>query len=174
MRRALIPLACVMIAASASAAVGHTDHGQKGGQSHHHQRQEVFPDPTTVTEPDGVSVTDCWIRAMPNRLPAAAYFRITNASKQEAVLVGARAEGFGKVMLHTHDDTGGMAKMAHVDKVIVPAEGRFDFSPRGHHVMLERALVDLDIGSRRDVTLWFEGPKAITVSCAVRPPGTLK
>ena len=172
MRRPLACLATVMMAFS-SFAYAHAGHDHGHSQSHGHP-QQGFPDPATVAEPEGVSITECWIRALPNRLPAAAYFRIENAGKQDAILIGAQAQGFGRVMLHTHEDAGGMARMVHVEEVTVPAGGSFDFAPRGHHVMLEKAEIDLDIGSRRDITLWFEGPKAITASCDVRPPGTLK
>ena len=174
MRKSVLIFASTFTAAISSFAYAHVGHNPAHSQSSHGQQQRAFPDPATVAEPEGISISECWIRAMPSRLPAAAYFRIENAGKEDAVLVGAQADGFGKVMLHTHEESGGMARMVHVDEVIVPASGAFDFAPRGHHLMLERAQVDLDIGSRRDITLWFEGPKAITVACDVRPPGTLK
>lgn len=152
---------------------GHEHHGHDQGHGHHaHER--VFPDPATVAAPEGVSVSGCWIRALPNRLPAAAYFRLQNAGAQDAILIGAQAEGFGKVMLHTHQEVNGMAAMAHVDEVVVPAGGGFDFAPRGHHIMLEQPGIDLEVGTRQPITLWFEGLHAITAQCDVRPPGTLQ
>ena len=165
MHKSLAAMAACIVMAGFSA----TAHAHAG-----HHRSPNLPDAAKVAAPVGVTVQQCWIRALPNRLPAAAYFRVENTSKQDQVLVGAQADGFGKVMLHSHQDAGGMARMVHVDQVVVPAEGGFDFEPRGHHVMLEQAEFDLEIGSQRDITLWFEGPAALSVSCDVRPPGTLQ
>src|SRR5690606_11869585 len=113
----------------------------------HHQTVEL-PDPSSVSAPDGISVKACWIRALPNRLPAAAYFLIENAGPQDKVLIAAQADGFAKVMLHAHEEAGGMARMVHVDKVVIPGEGSFEFAPHGHHVMLEQPEFDLEVGSR--------------------------
>lgn len=171
-------MAGVLMATAGGAAHAHAGH-QHAASMHqhaaagHHQTVEL-PDPASVSAPDGISVKACWIRALPNRLPAAAYFLIENAGHQDKVLIAAQADGFGKVMLHAHVEAGGMARMVHVDKVVVPGEGSFEFAPRGHHVMLEQAEFDLEVGSRRDITLWFEGPEALSVSCDVRPPGTLQ
>lgn len=147
-------------------------HGQDHAHAGHAQR--TFPDPATAAAPQGVSATGCWIRALPNRLPAAAYFRLVNDSDRDAALIGAQAQGFGQVMLHTHQEVNGMAAMVHVDEVPLPAGGSFDFAPRGHHVMLEKADFDLEVGSQRPLTLWFDGGRALTVQCDVRPAATLK
>lgn len=162
---------------------GHEGHGGQEGHDHAHahrhhghhaHEQRSFPDPSSVAAPDGVSVQSCWIRALPNRLPAAGYFQLQNAGAQDVKLIGAQAEGFGKVMLHTHKESNGMASMVHVDEVVVPAGGSIEFAPRGHHVMLEQADFDLEVGTQRPIVLWFEGPAALTAQCAVRPAGTLK
>lgn len=156
------------VSAHAHAGHGHAAHGHEG----HTQRS--FSDPATVAAPSGVSVTGCWIRALPNRLPAAAYFRLKNDSANDVVLIGAQAQGYGKVMLHTHQEANGMAAMVHVNEVVVPAGGAFDFAPRGHHVMLEQADFDLEVGTQRPITLWFKDQLALTAECDVRPPATLQ
>lgn len=144
------------------------------GHAHHDHGQAEFPDPASVQAPQGVSVKGCWIRALPNRLPAAAYFQIANDSAHDAVLIGAQANGFGKVMLHVSETRGGMATMAHVDDVTVPAGESFQFAAGGHHVMLEQPTVELEIGTKRPLVLWFEGPRALTVECDVKPPSALQ
>lgn len=150
-------------------AQGHASQGH-GMQPAHGHSPSGLADPATAPRPEGVSVDDCWIRALPNRLPAAGYFRIRNSGERDAVLVGAQAEAFGKAMLHTHRNVNGMSAMVHVDKVIVPAGGGFDFAPGGHHVMLEQPASDLQSGSRLPITLWFEGGRALRVECDVRSP----
>lgn len=166
-------------------AAAHSGHGHAGNDAHsaHHGQatahghaadQRVFPDPAGATPPQGVTLHDCWIRALPNRLPAAGYFRLENTGEHDAVLIGAQAEGFGSVMLHTHQTVGGLSSMVHVDKVVVPASGTFEFAPGGHHLMLEKPTIDLKVGTQHPVVLWFEGERAISAACDVKPPGTLK
>lgn len=168
----------VFVAASlfCAAAYGHAghEHVAHGHAPHGPHEQQAFPDPASAAAPAGLTAGGCWIRALPKRLPAAAYFRLKNAGDQDAVLIGAQSEGYGRVMLHGHEESNGMAAMVHVEQVVVPAGGAFDFAPRGHHVMLEQADFDLEVGSQRAITLWFEGNKALTVDCDVRPAGTLK
>lgn len=160
------------------AHAGHGGHGGHEHPTHAHghagHAHPAVPDPATAAAPQGVSVSHCWIRALPNRLPAAAYFRLKNDSPKPATLIGAQAKGYGQVMLHTHQEVNGMAAMVHVDKVVIPSGGSFDFAPRGHHVMLEQADFDLEVGTQRPIVLWFEGERALTAECEVRPAGTLK
>lgn len=178
MNRSLTGVAVALVALFSTAAQAHSGHG---GHAHHvhasahrNHAADAFPDPATVAAPEGVSVQKCWIRALPNRLPAAAYFQLTNAGTQNVKLIGAQADGFGRVMLHTHREENGMAGMVHLDEVVVPAGESLAFAPRGNHVMLEQADFDLQVGTQRALTLWFEGPAALTVQCDVRPPGTLQ
>lgn len=180
MHKSFNGLAFVLAALFSVAAHAHSGHEGHEHQHHAHEHghhgheQHTFPDPASVAAPEGASVQGCWIRALPNRLPAAAYFQLQNAGTQDVKLIGAQAEGFGKVMLHTHKESNGMASMVHVDEVVVPAGGSIEFAPRGHHVMLEQADFDLEVGTQRPIVLWFEGPAALTAQCAVRPAGTLK
>jgi len=161
----------VMLTLPVQADSGHESHGHHGRHGH---MQHEFPDPAAAAAPEGVTVSGCWIRALPNRLPAAGYFELRNDGAHDAVLIGAQAQGFDRVMLHTHQTTNGMSAMVHLDKLTIPAGGGLDFSPGGHHVMLEKPVAELEIGTRRPITLWFEGKRALTAECDVRPPGTMK
>lgn len=175
MHKPLIGVSCLlmaMLSANVQAHAGH-DHGHAPAADRHHASPS-HPDPATVSAPEGISVKDCWIRALPSRLPAAAYFHIQNMGEQEKVLTGAQAEGFGRVMLHTHQDQDGMARMVHAENVKLAPGSSLEFAPRGHHVMLEQANFDLKVGTERPLTLWFAGPEALTVQCKVLPPGTLQ
>lgn len=149
----------------------HSGHGHHG--HHHHHEQKTFGDASTASPPVGVTVNDCWIRLLPNRLPSAAYFVMDNSGHADAVLVGAEAANFGKVMLHTHQTINGMATMVHADKVIVPVGGSFEFAPGGHHVMLEQPKATLNIGHTSPITFWFEDSSAITTDCEIRSPASL-
>src|SRR5690625_3483684 len=82
MRRSFSGLA--LAAAALFSMTAHAHSGHDGHQHHHHahdhehhgHESRSFPDPATVPAPDGVSVKACWIRALPSRLPAAAYFQL--------------------------------------------------------------------------------------------------
>ncbi|MFA7668293.1 MAG: copper chaperone PCu(A)C [Burkholderiaceae bacterium] len=186
MTRIFVGLATALAVVASLSVHAHGGHGSQGHESHdhshhghghgHHHGHElpVFPDAARAEAPDGVTVEGCWIRALPNRLPAAAYLKVANAGAQDVVMVGAQADGFGRVMLHAHQTVNGMASMVHAGKVVVPAGGSFDFAPGGHHVMLEKPQIDLKIGGTHPITLWFDGNLALTASCDVSPPSRMK
>ncbi|NYT25944.1 copper chaperone PCu(A)C [Alcaligenaceae bacterium] len=153
---------------SAHAHSGHAHHG------HQHSQQGDFGDAAKASAPDGVTVSDCWIRALPNRLPSAAYFTLNNSSAHDAALIGAQSKAFGKVMLHANTTVNGMAAMVHEDKVELPAGGSFEFAPGGHHVMLEQPASELEIGKSLPITFWFEEGRAITSDCEIRSAAGLK
>lgn len=136
--------------------------------AHPHPGQSSFGDAANAAAPEGVTVTNCWIRALPNRLPSAAYFTLSNSGGRDAVLIGAQSKAFGKVMLHASKTVDGMAAMVHADKIEVPAGGSFEFAPGGHHVMLEKPASTLRIGETLPITLWFEQGRAITTDCSIR------
>lgn len=156
-----------IVSLSVQAHSGHA-HGS------HSDTQPSTIDEATAAAPDGVTITNCWIRALPNRLPSAGYFQINNGGAHDAVLVNAQSTAFGKVMLHASKTVNGMAVMVHADKVVVPAGGGFEFAPNGHHVMLEQPTAELNIGKTLPITFWFEGERAVTADCEVRSPASVK
>ncbi|NYT25448.1 copper chaperone PCu(A)C [Alcaligenaceae bacterium] len=173
MTRTFIGLAAAIATAASLSAHAHGGHGGHAHGGHGHG-QPHFPDAASAAAPEGVTVSDCWIRAMPNGLPSAAYFKLVNTGARDAVLIGAQADGFGRVMLHANQTVGGMASMVHADRVVVPAGGDFDFAPGGHHVMLEKPSADPVIGGKLPIVLWFEGNRAIPVECDVSAPSRMK
>lgn len=148
-------------------------HSESNHENYSHGQPGVL-NPATVTAPDGVTISNCWIRALPSGLPSAGYFKIHNAGAQDAVLVNAQSSAFGKVMLHVSKTVNGMAAMTHVDQVVVPAGGSFEFSSNGYHVMLEQPVADLEIGKTLPIVFWFEGEHAISADCDVRSPTSVK
>lgn len=153
-------------------------HDHNDGHAHHEHKnhaQSAFGDAAKAAAPEGVTISACWIRAMPNRLPSAGYFKIHNGGAHDAVLVGAQSKAFSKVMLHATQTSDGMATMVHADKVELPAGANFEFASGGHHVMLEQPTAELPpIGKTLPISFWFEGGRAITANCEVRSPSTVK
>jgi len=171
MKYAFKLLVAAFAAATSLSAQAHSGHGH---HAHQHSGQSSFGDAATAAAPEGVTVSNCWIRALPNRLPSAAYFTLTNSGDRDAVLVGAQSKAFGKVMLHASKTVNGMAAMVHADKIEVPAGGSFEFAPGGHHVMLEQPTSELQVGQSLPITLWFDGDRALTSDCEIRSPASLK
>jgi copper(I)-binding protein len=121
-----------------------------------------------LAQPAGLSVEDPWMRALPNHLPAAGYFRIDNTGKTPAVLVGAASPACGHLMLHRTVTEGGTGRMEMVDRVEVPAGGSLSFAPGGYHLMCMMPTAAVTPGHRVPVTLTFDGGSTLDVQFDVR------
>lgn len=115
-------------------------------------------------------VTDAWIRLLPGPAPAGGYFVLHNAAAQPAVLVGAASAAFGHVMMHKTTEERGVSRMAHVERVEVPAGGTAAFAPGGYHLMLMQPVRRLSPGERIQMTLEFAGGKKLAADFEVRGP----
>ena len=121
--------------------------------------------------PDGVSIDDCWIRAMPANLPSAGYFIVRNRGEQPVQLTGIAADAFGHSMLHQTVQRDGMSRMEMAHDIQVPAKGELAFTPGGYHAMLEQPHAELTVGSTLPVAFHFGQAGQLTAECTVRPPG---
>tara|TARA_R100000306_G_C4382225_1_gene146057 strand:- start:7893 stop:8801 length:909 start_codon:yes stop_codon:yes gene_type:complete len=139
----------------------------------HHHQQATVKDTTSAAAPHGISVTQCWIRALPNNLPSAAYFKLQNHSTDRIVLTGAQSKAFGKVMLHANKTMNGMATMVHADNIEIPAGASLEFAPGGYHVMLEEPASELQIGKSVPIKLLFGDNPPMTTSCEIKSPASL-
>ncbi len=104
---------------------------------------------------ESVRISDPWIRAAPPLAPMAGYLVLENTGPAEAALVGAHSDAFGMVMMHRSYEEGGLAKMAHQDRVEVPAGEQVRFEPGGLHLMLMHPTAVLAAGERVAITLEF-------------------
>jgi copper(I)-binding protein len=115
-----------------------------------------------------LTVSDAWIRAMPNHLPAAGYFTLHNSGASALTLTDALSPACGMLMLHRSQSENGMASMMDVESVSVPARGSVKFAPGGLHLMCMDPRLTLKPGSMVPVTLKFSDGKPVTTSFAVR------
>lgn len=115
-----------------------------------------------------VSVTDAWLRALPGGLPAGGYFTLHNPTAKTVTLRAASSPSCGMLMLHKSETMSGMASMADVDTIDVPAGGALEFSPGGYHLMCMNPAATLKRGSTASVTLEFAGGTRIKTEFAVR------
>lgn len=120
-----------------------------------------------------VSVSDCWIRALPGDLPSGGYFKAGNTGDQPVNLISITTEAFGMAMLHQTQSQGSTSSMAMVHQVAVPAHGSLVFAPGNYHVMLEQPKQPLKIGTTIPLTFSFSDGEKVTASCAVKSASTM-
>lgn len=113
------------------------------------------------------TVTQAWLRAIPGNAPAGGYFTLTNPSDKPLTLTGASTPACGSTQLHMTHKMGSMVHMMEITKVDIPAKGKFDFAPGGHHIMCMEPKA-LKPGSKIDVTLQFSDGTSLTVPFAVK------
>jgi copper(I)-binding protein len=115
-----------------------------------------------------VSVTNAWMRALPGGLPAGGYFTLHNPTAKTLTLRGASSPACGMLMLHKSETMSGMASMANVETVDVPAGGTLQFSPGGYHLMCMKPTSQIKPGGTVGVTLQFAGGVTVQTDFAVR------
>ena len=120
-----------------------------------------------------VTVSDCWIRALPENLPSGGYFKMANAGDRSVDLVGVETSAFGMAMLHETRNKGNVSTMVMVKKVTVPAHGTLRFAPGNYHVMLEKPKKTVKPGMTIPVTFVFSNGQKPTVECKVKKPGAM-
>ena len=115
-----------------------------------------------------LSLKDGWFRALPGNLPAGGYFTLRNGGTQKAVLTGAESPACGMLMMHQSSGNGGMASMAHVSSLNVPAGDSIRFAPNGYNLMCMGPKSAMKPGSRVPVTLAFQDGDKLTATFEVR------
>jgi periplasmic copper chaperone A len=107
----------------------------------------------------------------PGARAGAGYFSVTNAGAELDRLVAVKAD-FPRVELHeTEVDAAGVARMAAVEAVEVPAGATVALEPRGVHVMFMGLTAPLAPEGRIPAVLVFEKAGEIAVEFAVEPRG---
>jgi copper(I)-binding protein len=125
----------------------------------------MFAQPTIAAN---LTVSDAWMRALPNRLPAAGYFTLHNLGATEVNLTDARSPACGMLMVHRSASENGMANMTDVDGVPVQARGSVKFAPGGLHLMCMDPKPTLKPGATVPVTLLFSDGESVKTIFAVR------
>ena len=95
----------------------------------------VFVLPAVAQPP--ITVEAPWVRAAPPTASMnAGYLTLHNATDTPIRVVGAQSPQFARVEFHASTLHDGVAHMAPVDGVTVPANGSVAFAPGGLHLML--------------------------------------
>jgi copper(I)-binding protein len=128
----------------------------------------------------GPRLKDAWARRTPpvtngGRMGSApmtwntaVYLTIDNRGGGADTLLGATSDAARSIELHETTLESGMAMMAPVDSIGVPAGGTVVLKPEGHHLMLLEVTRALTPDSTIRVTLIFERAGRIPVSARVR------
>ena len=91
-----------------------------------------------------------------NMKTAAGYFTIINGGKISDKLINVKAN-FAKAMIHKSSvDSNGVARMEHVQEVILPANSSTNFEHGGLHIMFLDLKEPLSAKQSKKVTLIFE------------------
>ncbi len=116
-----------------------------------------------------VTVSDAWIReAPPSARTMAGYMVLHNDGARPRALVGAKADGFARAMVHQTLEQDGIAKMVHRMRVDIAAHGRVEFAPGGYHLMLMKPARRLVAGDHVPVTLRFADGGELALDFEVR------
>lgn len=116
-----------------------------------------------------VHASGAWIRLLPAGLPAGGYVILKNDAAQPAVMTAASTARYENAMLHRSSSEAGMARMAAVERITIPAHGRATLAPGGYHLMLMHATSPVNVGEPVPITLTFADGSTLKVPFAARP-----
>jgi hypothetical protein len=139
----------------------------------------------------GITTSDAWARNAPKTAGAgAAYMVIANTSSAADALVSAKSDVAKTVEVHeTYEMTSAapmasetpaesgmpaasmgtpMMGMRKIDRLDVPAGGKVELKPGGHHIMLIELTRELKVGDKVEITLTFEKAGDVKVTAEVR------
>ena len=115
---------------------------------------------------EGIEVSDAWVRKMPPGVSnTAAFMTIKNYTGQAVTLTDVSMEQAGHVMMHESKVVDGMAKMEHLDAVVINDEVIFE--PGAKHIMV-MGLDMSDNAKSYNIRLHFDNQPSLDVTAQVR------
>lgn len=121
--------------------------------------------------PSKLAVRDAWVRlaAVPGS-PAAAYFTVVGGAKPDR-LVEVTSPRAGMTALHRGETKGGVATMAPLDGIDVPAGGAVTLKPGGAHAMLFDVFSTVTPGKTLPLSFRFQSGKTVKTEAKVLAAG---
>lgn len=114
-----------------------------------------------------VELVDAWIRLPPPGTHAAGYGTLRNRGTSPRRVLAVRSSAAEQVELHRTVVEDGVARMAPVGVLVLPAEGEVTFAPRGLHLMLMRPR-PLHEGDPVTLTFELDGGETLSGTAVVR------
>ena len=119
-----------------------------------------------------IEIIDPFVRATPGGARVGAgYLKIRNAGDQPDRLVGVESAAADSVMIHNIVDEGGIAKMRHVDGLMLAGKSTTELAPGGLHLMFMAPRSPFKPGDVVKATLLFEKAGKLEVMFEVKPIG---
>lgn len=116
-----------------------------------------------------VQLEDAWVReAPPGARMLAAYLTVNNSGAEDLVLVEVQSPAFSHIMLHKSEVVDGVARMIHLDEIVIPAQGSVQLQPGGMHLMMPAPEARLSAGDRVPLVLIFADGNRLEVQADVR------
>jgi hypothetical protein len=118
-----------------------------------------------------LEVTGAWARpSLSSNNNSAVYMSIKNNTSEQLTIVGASAATIANnVELHkSFIDEKGISKMAHLDKIVIPANSTIELTPGGIHVMLFDLKKSLNTDDVFDLTLACQNKGVIVIKVTVK------
>ncbi|MGL6289989.1 MAG: copper chaperone PCu(A)C, partial [Silanimonas sp.] len=130
--------------------------------------EEAAPTAATVAHV-GLMAHEPWSRPLaPGATVAAGYMHLMNHTAQPETLVGARADGVGRIELHDMAEVDGVMQMRPIEGgVPLAVDGMAAFQPGGKHLMFIDVTRSWNEGDVVPVTLVFESGTEVLVDVAV-------
>ena len=122
-----------------------------------------------------VSIENPIIRLMPlNAKMTAGYFELSNKSKNEEVLIGAKSNSFKNIEIHESKKDGDVMKMLRRNSVSIKSKSDVKFMPMGLHLMLMNPVKNIDENQEIVITLIFESGKNLDINFLVKNMNEMK
>jgi copper(I)-binding protein len=114
-----------------------------------------------------------WARAtIGTSRPGVVYVTLINEGKHDDALIGAISPVAARIHIHQTRRENGVARMAPVKRLVVPAGGRAVLKPGGIHLMLMGLKQSLEVNDAFSLTLKFEKAGAIDLEVFIEPVGS--
>jgi periplasmic copper chaperone A len=118
--------------------------------------------------PQGVTLSNPWLRFVLPSNPASGYFTLTNTSNESRTLASVTSSACGELMLHRSIRENGIEQMTMESSVEIPAHGSLSFAPGGYHLMCVAPTRAVRPGEAVAITLHFSDGSEMTANFPVR------
>lgn len=134
---------------------------------------EAPPSAAATVAHVGLMAHEPWSRPLaPGATVAAGYMHLMNHTAQPETLVGARADGVGRIELHDMAEVDGVMQMRPIDGgVALAVDGMAAFEPGGKHLMFIDVTRSWSEGDVVPVTLAFASGTEVVVDVKVAAKG---
>jgi copper(I)-binding protein len=116
-----------------------------------------------------ITVEGAWVRMPPPVADTAAgYLIVSNSGDSDVNIVSVESDAAAKPEFHSMSMHDGMMHMKKMEKVVVPADGKLEFSPGGDHLMLKDLKRKLNAGDHVMLKLNTSDGHSVEVHAEVR------